>query len=78
MPTAPTLGQAVALAAIRLYRLIKQSGWLPQGVCRYVPTCSAYAEEAIRKHGFFKGTKMALQRILRCHPARAGGIDPVQ
>ncbi|PIE61646.1 MAG: membrane protein insertion efficiency factor YidD [Desulfobacterales bacterium] len=45
--------------------------------CRYYPTCSAYALEAVEKYGSFKGGVLAVKRILRCHPFRAGGYDPV-
>ncbi len=45
--------------------------------CRYVPSCSQYAEEALQKHGAVKGTWLALKRILRCHPWGGGGLDPV-
>jgi len=45
--------------------------------CRYTPTCSQYAIEAIRKHGPFKGFWLALKRILRCHPWGGHGYDPV-
>jgi len=45
--------------------------------CRYYPTCSAYALEAVEKYGSIKGTGLAVRRILRCHPFHAGGIDPV-
>ncbi len=45
--------------------------------CRYFPTCSVYAIEAIEKHGSLKGTALAVKRILRCHPFHAGGFDPV-
>ncbi len=45
--------------------------------CRYYPTCSAYAIEALEKHGSLKGTTLAVKRVLRCHPFHAGGFDPV-
>lgn len=45
--------------------------------CRYTPTCSQYAVEAIRKHGPFKGLWLAVKRILRCHPWGGSGYDPV-
>jgi putative membrane protein insertion efficiency factor len=46
-------------------------------VCRFTPSCSAYAEEAITKHGLFKGTWLAAKRLLRCGPWSQGGFDPV-
>lgn len=46
-------------------------------VCRYFPSCSGYALEAITVHGSIRGTYLALRRLLRCHPWAAGGIDPV-
>ena len=45
--------------------------------CRYHPTCSAYALEALEKHGAFKGSWLAARRILRCHPFGGSGFDPV-
>ncbi|CAN5267880.1 membrane protein insertion efficiency factor YidD [soil metagenome] len=45
--------------------------------CRYEPTCSAYALEAIRRYGAFEGGTMSVVRILRCHPWASGGFDPV-
>jgi len=65
----------LALAAVRFYQLAI-SPWLPK-TCRYYPSCSAYAAEAIEKYGFARGSLLAVQRILRCHPLRVGGYDPV-
>lgn len=48
-----------------------------RGVCIYIPTCSAYALEALDRYGAWKGSVMAVKRILRCHPFAKGGYDPV-
>lgn len=60
---------------IRFYQLCI-SPMLPQS-CRYQPTCSSYAIEAITKHGPLKGGWLALKRIARCHPWGGSGYDPV-
>jgi len=51
--------------------------WFPP-VCRFHPTCSDYALEALHKHGFFKGSALTVWRILRCNPFSTGGWDPVK
>ena len=63
------------LALIAFYRTCI-SPLLPPA-CRYTPTCSQYAREAIQKYGAFKGGWLALKRILRCNPFSKGGYDPV-
>ncbi len=45
--------------------------------CRFYPTCSQYAIEAVEEHGAFKGSYLAIRRILKCHPLHKGGFDPV-
>ncbi len=67
--------KAVALALIRLYQITLSP--LLGTRCRFEPTCSAYAQEAITKYGFFRGVYLGTRRLLRCHPFHAGGIDPV-
>ena len=63
------------LGLIRLYR-VTLSGWLG-GHCRFYPTCSRYAEDAIRLHGAVRGVLMAAWRIARCGPFTRGGVDRV-
>ena len=67
--------RSILLGAISLYRLTL-SGWLG-GQCRFSPTCSRYAEEAIRAHGAIKGSFLMVRRVLRCNPFGRGGFDPV-
>lgn len=63
------------LALIAFYRTCISP--LTPPACRYTPTCSQYAQEAIRKYGPFRGGWLALKRILRCHPFGGSGYDPV-
>lgn len=68
--------QHLFIAPIILYRRIL-SPLKIQPTCRFHPTCSAYAIEAITQHGVLKGTYLATRRILKCHPFHPGGFDPV-
>ena len=61
--------------SIKGYRIFISPLFPP--TCRFVPTCSQYAIEAIEKFGIFRGSWLALRRILRCHPFHQGGYDPV-
>ena len=65
--------RAAVILAIRAYRLVL-SGWLG-GSCRFFPTCSHYAEQAVREHGAVKGTVFAIWRVARCNPYSAGGVE---
>ena len=65
----------VLILLIRFYQ--KAISPLFPPCCRFVPTCSQYALEAVTKYGALKGGKMAIRRILRCHPFHKGGYDPV-
>lgn len=70
-----SISQKIALLVIKFYKF-GISPYLPGG-CRYLPTCSEYAKDAIIKHGAMKGMFMALKRIGRCHPWGGSGYDPV-
>jgi hypothetical protein len=65
----------IAIMMIKFYRLFISP--LKPPTCRFVPTCSEYALQAIEKYGIIRGGKMAISRILRCHPFHPGGYDPV-
>ncbi|MCR1934958.1 membrane protein insertion efficiency factor YidD [Clostridium tepidum] len=64
------------ICIIKMYR--KYISPLKRPSCRFYPTCSQYAVEAIEKYGALKGTLMAIKRILRCHPFNKGGYDPLK
>ena len=64
------------LAIIRFYQMTISRG-LPEGACRFYPSCSHYGYQAIYKHGALKGSLMTAGRVLRCNPFNPGGFDPV-
>jgi len=70
--------QLAKLAALQILRAYKWaiSPMLPPS-CRFVPTCSEYAMEAVDRYGVLRGSLMAFLRLLRCHPLARGGYDPV-
>ena len=71
------LPKKILLLLIKFYRkYISQLKMAP--TCRFYPTCSQYAYEAVEKYGFCKGGWMAIKRICKCHPFHPGGYDPVK
>ena len=66
---------AAALALLRWYK--RSVSPLMPPACRYTPTCSEYAMEAIERYGVGRGTYLAVRRVLSCHPFARGGYDPV-
>ena len=67
--------QQLAIGVIRLYQ--RTLSRLLPATCRYRPSCSEYAVQAVQAHGVLKGLWLVLRRIVRCHPFAAGGYDPV-
>ncbi len=74
-PQRPGIGVRAALLALRFYQAFLSP--LMIGSCRFYPSCSRYAYEAIGIHGVARGAWLALKRLLRCHPFARGGFDPV-
>lgn len=71
-----SLAGKLLISIIRFYQIAISP--LMGKTCRFYPTCSAYAIEAIRKYGPLKGAFLSLKRILRCHPFNEGGYDPLK
>jgi len=73
--------KSVLIVVIRLYQLTLPPARIflfgPAAGCRFTPSCSRYAMEAVREHGAIAGSRLAVKRICRCHPLRAAGHDPV-
>ncbi|MDR0539697.1 MAG: membrane protein insertion efficiency factor YidD [Spirochaetaceae bacterium] len=67
--------KVTALMMIRFYQLAISPHLRPS--CRFYPSCSSYAYQAVSVHGFLRGVYLAFRRLLRCHPFCAGGFDPV-
>jgi putative membrane protein insertion efficiency factor len=73
----------IILLAIRFYQKTLSldqgplSYFVSERTCRFHPTCSQYAYEAVERFGIFQGIRLGLRRIIRCHPWNAGGYDPV-
>jgi len=65
--------EAAAAVIVAYQRLV--SPWLPRA-CRFAPTCSEYARQAIAEHGLARGARLAAWRLARCHPFNPGGYDP--
>ncbi|MEP6741226.1 MAG: membrane protein insertion efficiency factor YidD [bacterium] len=68
--------KSLLIALLRSYKNFV-SPFLPPA-CRFYPTCSEYAAEAIGRYGVLRGSALAMRRLLRCHPFSAGGYDPVK
>ena len=69
------LGVRGALVVLRGYKLLVSPLFF--GACRFHPTCSTYAAEAVRSHGLLRGCWLAMRRLSRCHPFGGSGFDPV-
>lgn len=70
--------KSVMILIIKFYQKVISKYLLPGRRCRFYPTCSQYALEAYEKYGFFKGSYLAIKRIMKCHPFHEGGYDPLE
>jgi uncharacterized protein len=68
-------GSRVGIVIVRSYQLVLSP--FAGGACRFEPSCSAYAVEALEQHGFWRGMMLAVRRVARCHPLGSSGFDPV-
>jgi putative membrane protein insertion efficiency factor len=75
VPAAPSWPARALIFGVRVYQVALSP--VLGGQCRYYPSCSAYALEALARHGARRGAWLAVRRIGRCHPFRPGGYDPV-
>ncbi|HEV8334935.1 MAG TPA: membrane protein insertion efficiency factor YidD [Candidatus Polarisedimenticolia bacterium] len=69
-------GEKAAIAILRIYRRLL-SPLLPSA-CRFIPTCSEYAEQAIQRYGLWRGGWLAIRRLASCHPFHKSGFDPLR
>jgi putative membrane protein insertion efficiency factor len=69
------VAKKVFIALLAFYQRLVSPAFPPR--CRFYPSCSHYAKEAIEKYGALKGGFFAIRRVLRCHPLHPGGVDPV-
>jgi hypothetical protein len=75
MAGAAAVPARMAIAAILIYQAVVRPFLI--GTCKYCPSCSAYAIDALSRFGFVRGAGLTLRRLARCHPLAVGGIDPV-
>lgn len=74
-PARVSMGVRAAVVCVHAYQLLLAP--FAGGACRFSPSCSMYAVEALTRHGVWRGGRMALARIARCHPLGSSGVDPV-